>query len=817
MEAEAENGLAQEIPEDVAPREPLIEIPACDWDVVEAFESRLGLNPLVAQTLARRGAVTDADVNLRIGEGEINPPESLPGASAAAQAIARHVKGGRRIVVHGDYDVDGVCSTAIFVRALVALGADVTWHVPSRFDDGYGLTLASVERMAAAGADLILAVDCGVGSIAEVARAHELGVAVVVCDHHAPGEELPDCPLAHPALGSYPDPELCATAVAHKVAALVTESLGGAGASLKEDEALVGLATVCDMMPLRGENRALVRRGVEAMRLTQRPGLCELIAVAGLDQLRVDAGSFGFALGPRINAAGRMHSAEPAVELLLTENRRRASELARGLGAANQKRREIEQQTLQQAEIQARAQRDRYALVVAAEGWHPGVLGIVAGRLADRYHRPVLALALADGLAAGSGRSGGRYDLLAGLSHCSDLLIRFGGHRAAAGLELDEGSLAVLRERFAAHAAENLTADDLRPHLVVDAVSRPADVNLETIAAIESLGPFGTGNPVPKILLGGVRLESVASIGRGGGHFKLGVSGEGARATVVAFRQERTIPAGDLPREVDLVVDLQRNVFNGREEAQAVLRGMSEGSLDHAALWFEEFERALFDEPPRRGTGVGEAKRLVDRRGDPLAALILEYQARSERLAVVSNDPLPLRRSLTGLLTAAGATSVVVLAYDDPRLATGGFDHVLLAEPPPVEEFGVVDGATTVAAWGQGALAEVTRRAADLLLTREHTVAAFRVVRDSQGPMGELIQPLRNAVPDARVAGRAVRTLAEIDVVRIEGSPQSVDAVIAVESGSKDLDQSFIFRSYSEYREESERWLRQLGAEQNLS
>ncbi|MGH2960270.1 MAG: single-stranded-DNA-specific exonuclease RecJ, partial [Solirubrobacterales bacterium] len=474
MAIEIEAARTSVLPDDIAPREPVIDLPPCSGSEVAALRAELGLHPLAAQTLARRGVGSPAAAREWISGGEIHAPEMIPGGPAAADLIVAHLRSDTRIAVHGDYDVDGVCSTAILVRALAGLGADVTWHVPSRFEDGYGLSRASIERLAKDDVGLIIAVDCGIGSIAEVAYARELGVEMVICDHHTIGDELPDAPIVHPALGEYPTPFLCAAATTHKLAALVAERAGADPAMLDEDLALVALATVCDVVPLRGENRALVRAGLEQMRRTQRPGLRELMRVAGVDQLKIGAQSFGFALGPRINAVGRMHSAEPAVELMLTSNDARAAELAGQLGSANMKRREVEQEILFEAETQAREQRDQFAIVVAGQDWHPGVLGIVAGRIAERFHRPTVALAIEGGIAAGSGRSGGVYDLHGGLASCADLLVRFGGHRTAAGLELDASNLERFKAKFVAHAAESLSIDDLRPRLSVDAVAEAA-------------------------------------------------------------------------------------------------------------------------------------------------------------------------------------------------------------------------------------------------------------------------------------------------------------------------------------------------------
>jgi single-stranded-DNA-specific exonuclease len=802
--------LTEQLPDDIAPREPVIELPACDADVVRALRSDLGLHALAAQTLARRGiAQPDAAVEW-ISGGQLHAPELLPGAPAAADVIVHHLRSDTRIAVHGDYDVDGVCSTAILVRALAALGADVTWHVPSRFEDGYGLSRASVDRLANDGVGLIITVDCGVGSIAEVAHAKTLGVDVVICDHHTIGEVLPDAPVVHPALGGYPTPFLCASAATHKLAALVTERAGADPTSLDPDFALVALATVCDVVPLRAENRALVRRGLEEMRRTQRPGLRELMRVSGVDQLKVGASSFGFSLGPRINAVGRMHSAEPAVELMLTSNEARAAELANQLGAANLRRREVGQEILIEAETQARAQRDQFAIVVASEGWHPGVLGIVAGRIAEKFHRPAIALAIEGGVAAGSGRGGGVYDLHGGLAACSDLLVRFGGHRAAAGLELDADKLPAFRAAFVRHAAESLTPDDLRPRLRVDAIGEPADVNLEAIAALEALGPFGAENPEPRVLIAGADLLSVSKLGKTGDHFKLGIAGGGSRAAVVAFRQERAIPNPKSPRPVDLVVELQRNEYNGREEPQAVLSALLEPDLaPPEEAWRDEFEVAL-DQAPFTGAGAGLDPEITDdRRDEAPLGLLVELAVNLPNLAL--NDPVRWRGNAAGLRAIDPAlANLEVLAFDDPTLATGGFDAVVMAEPPPAPDFAAFGSARAVIAWSEATARAVAANGPDLLLSRDHTVAAFRIVRAAEGPLQATLDQLREQLPSARIAGRALRALEELSVVRIQRSGRSVEAIDAAETPKTELDLSFTFRSYSEYREVSEQWLRQM-------
>lgn len=590
-------------PEDIAPAEPLVTLAPCDADSVALLRGELEIGDIAAQTLVRRGLADPGSARAFLDDGQLLPATALPGATRAAAVIAQHVRSGDRIAVHGDYDVDGVCSTAILVRTLARVGAEVTWHVPSRFKDGYGLSRSSIDRLAADGVSLIVAVDCGITAVDEVEHARTLGVEVVVCDHHTPGETLPDAPIVHPALGDYPCPALCATTVVFKLAQLVVAELG-ADIDVEADEIeLTALATVCDVVPLTGENRAIVRAGLNAMRTTTRPGLRELMRAAGIDPLNLDATSFGFRLGPRINAAGRMFSAEPAVELLLTQDERRAVELATELNSANARRKDAEQAVLMQAEQQARMQRDQFAIVVSGESWHPGVLGIVAGRIAEQYRRPCVALGIDGGVAAGSGRGGGVYDLLAGLNACSDRLIRYGGHKAAAGLELDESSLAAFTREFQAHAAAVLTADDLRPHIDVDAIVRPSQLTLASAEELLRLGPFGNSNPEPALLVPAVSVSHLRKMGSSGAHFKLSIEADGGRAGVVAFGWKRQISHGDDAPLSNIVVRLRPNEFRGVVEGQSQLVAHVElpatvQSEVATQTWIEEFNTALAQIPP---------------------------------------------------------------------------------------------------------------------------------------------------------------------------------------------------------------------------
>ena len=418
--------------------------------------------------------------------------------------MLEHVERGSRITVHGDYDVDGVCSTAILVRALRTLGADVDWYLPSRIDDGYGLARSTVERLAARGTSLLITVDCAVTAVEEVALARSLGMDVVVTDHHSPRAdgELPDAPLVHPRVNGYPCPDLCAAGVAHKLAQALLEGAGEDPALADEDLDLVALATVADVVPLQGENRRLVREGLRVLAGTRKIGLRALMDVARVDPSGLDEAAIGFRLGPRLNAAGRLYRADAGLELLLTEDRERARAVAAELDTVNAERRDVETQIRFQAEALVAEHPEGRALVLAGEGWHPGVIGIVASRIAERHHRPTILIALDGEEGSGSGRSIKAFDLLGGLHASAGHLLRYGGHKAAAGLTHRRlGGRRVPRGVPRARELRALTDDDLVPEVRIDAVAQGDALSLDLAEELQQLAPFGMGNPAVSLLV----------------------------------------------------------------------------------------------------------------------------------------------------------------------------------------------------------------------------------------------------------------------------------------------------------------------------
>jgi single-stranded-DNA-specific exonuclease len=550
----------------------------CKQADVEALGAELGVSDVLAAVLVRRG-YGDADRARAFLEAALpeHDPFLLGDMREACDAIRAAVEAGTKICVHGDYDADGICATALAVLVLRELGADVSYHLPSRFEEGYGVSAETLERLAGEGVGLVLTVDCGVTAVDEVARARELGLAVVVTDHHRPGETLPECPVVGPYRGEYPFRELCGTGVVWKLGQAL---LGGESAALARHLDLVAVATVADVVPLLDENRGLAVAGLRQLARTQKPGLRELMRVARVDPAAVDAGAIGFRLAPRLNAAGRLGRPEAALELLLAEAREPAARLAEQLEELNRDRQAVEERILREAvetiESWPEPQRRRRAYVVAGADWHEGVIGIVASRLVERYARPVVLIAGTDGDWKGSGRSIAGFDLHDGLRRCAGHLERWGGHAAAAGLSIKPERVAEFAEAFAAIGDERLEEDDLRPPMPVDAFVHGSDLTLELCNELARLAPFGLGNPGVTLLLPGCELAELTAVGEGK-HLKFRVRADGRDSgSAIAFRLGRRLDSLRRPGHHDVAFRLEANQWNGTVAPQLNVRQVFE-------------------------------------------------------------------------------------------------------------------------------------------------------------------------------------------------------------------------------------------------
>jgi single-stranded-DNA-specific exonuclease len=547
----------------------------CPPDAQAELVRALGISELTASVLVRRG-YSDPAVAGRFLDGEQPPhdPFLLGDMDAACAQIRAAAEEGRRICVHGDYDVDGIAATALAVLLLQELGADVAWHLPSRFDEGYGVRTETLSRLAEDGCGLVLTVDCGITAAAEVAEAKERGLDVVVTDHHRPAETLPDCPIVATRPSDYPFPELCGTGVVYKLG----QALFGVDSEVPRRHLdLVALATIADVVPLVDENRSLAIAGLRALARTPKPGLRALMRSAGVDPAAVDAGAVGFRLAPRLNAAGRLGHPREALELLLTENDAEARRLADSLEELNRERQAVEGRILREAVAQVEAwppeQRQRHAYAVAGADWHEGVIGIVASRLVERYHRPVVLIAGTDGDWKGSGRSIPAFDLHAALGACSELLGRWGGHRAAAGLSIAEENVEAFAEAFASHAAGVLDEEELEPVTSIDAVvARGGELSLDLCAELGRLAPFGLGNPAPMLLAPACSLADLATVGDGK-HLRFRIRRDGRDGgSAIAFGQGSRLDVLRPGTLYDVAFRLEENHWNGTVAPQLVVR-----------------------------------------------------------------------------------------------------------------------------------------------------------------------------------------------------------------------------------------------------
>jgi len=565
---------------EAAPRSPATEAQAAE--LVRA----LGLHPLAARVLAVRGHGEPAAAArfLEAPLSDLPDPFSMRDMDRAVARIALAVEGGERIACYGDYDVDGVTSTALLSGFLRASGADVVTYVPHRLVEGYGLNGEAVARLAGRGVKLLVTLDCGITSIEEIRAAAALGVDAVVVDHHTAPVELPAAAAIlnphRPGCG-YPTKDLAAVGVAFALVMALRRRLrqgGRFGAArpepnLKAALDLVALGTVADVVPLVGANRTLVRAGLVELARSRRPGVRALKRVAGIAEgAPVTAGQVGFRLAPRINAAGRLDDAGRGVRLLLSEEAGEAAALAEELDRENQARQEIERRILEEAlaEASARVAEGARGLVLARDGWHPGVVGIVASRLVERFHRPVVLVALQDGAGKGSGRSIEAFHLYEALAACSAHLARFGGHRHAAGVTVERGQVEAFRAAFEACAAAGLSEEELAPRCRIDAWVEDRDLTDGAATDLEKLAPFGSGHPEPVFALRGAAARG-RTVGSAGAHLKLALGPRGLDA--IGFHMgERAGLCAEGP--VDAAFSLGFDEWDGTRRLQLKLRDL---------------------------------------------------------------------------------------------------------------------------------------------------------------------------------------------------------------------------------------------------
>jgi len=561
--------------------------PSPDWELpgvpdvitTKVLADGLSLPEPLCRVLVARGISTPEAARrfLRPRLDHLNAPNLLTDAGRAVDRILSALERDEIIFIHGDYDVDGVCSAALLTLWLRRLGGRVVPFVPHRLRDGYDLGPGGIEAAREAGAALVVTCDSGIRAHQSVARLRELGIDVIVTDHHAPGDTLPPAvAVVNPSRSDcdYPDPTLAGVGVAFKLCQLLGERRGLPLEELLPHLDLVALATVADLVPLRGENRTLVRFGLRALAVTARPGLRALMKVTGVDPEAIDAGRIGFVLAPRLNAAGRMGAASDALNLLLTDDEDEALALAKALDAENTRRRDEDRRTFEEIEARLATEYDPsrdFGVVIEGEGWHPGVIGIVASRVVERIFRPAVVIASSDGRGRGSARSVPQVDLFRAVEGCARHLARFGGHRQAAGMDLELARLEDFREAFNALVREQLGGRPPRPVVRGDAPIRIDEVSEELHHLLQYMGPFGIGNPRPVFWARGERLVDSPRI-VGGRHLKVRLGrGRGSLDGIGFGLGDRLRPDELGGGPVDLLFQLRDNEYRGVRSLQARL------------------------------------------------------------------------------------------------------------------------------------------------------------------------------------------------------------------------------------------------------
>lgn len=551
--------------------------PTVDESEVDALVSELKLPRDVSRLLALRGYtnVERAKLFLRPRLEQLHDARTMAGLDDAVQRIAHAVTERQLIMVHGDYDVDGICSTTLLTRTIRTLGGLVFPFIPHRMTDGYDLGPAGVAAAKKHGAKLVITCDCGTTAVQPIAELNAAGIDVIVSDHHLPGSALPETlAVLNPRRPGceYPDKDLAAVGVAFKLSLALARALEKNDTFIWRMLDLVALATVADIAPLRGENRVFVRYGLKMMAETENVGLRALIRASGLEGKPLTAGRVGYILAPRLNAVGRLDSALRGVQLLMTDSPADANVIARELEELNRKRQDLDRATLDQAREMVRALPldETYGIVLAHPSWHPGVIGIVASRIVEEFGRPTLLIALDGEVGKGSGRSISTFDLHAALSECRDLLSRFGGHRAAAGITIAAGNVDAFARKFNDVARSKLTRDDLVPEIRVDVELDLEHANDELETMLRHFEPFGVGNPSPVFAARNVILAAPPRVvGRDG--LKLRLATPDGELEAIGWGMGALAEQLDMRRPVDIAFRLERDEYQGQSRLQAKL------------------------------------------------------------------------------------------------------------------------------------------------------------------------------------------------------------------------------------------------------
>ncbi|UYZ20889.1 single-stranded-DNA-specific exonuclease RecJ [Mesobacillus jeotgali] len=550
-----------------------------DQTVIDSLAKELSINHLTASLLVNRGldTVEDARYFLFGQKSEFHDPFLLKDMDKAVERINKAIETQEPILVFGDYDADGVSSTTVMMKALAELGANADYYIPNRFTEGYGPNEKAFRSASDSGVGLIITVDTGISALHEADVAKEVGIDLIITDHHEPGPVLPDAfAIIHPKLDDsvYPFKDLAGVGVAFKVAHAL---LGRVPEHLLE---FAAIGTIADLVPLMGENRLIALRGIEKLKSSQTPGLNALLKLAKTDRSSIDEETIGFMIGPRVNAAGRLGSADPAVQLMMTDDPEEAMMLAEEIDSINKERQNIVSQIAEEAVSEVEMNypiHDNSVLVVGKEGWNAGVIGIVASKLVEKYYRPTIVLSFdkEKGLAKGSARSIAGFDLFKNLSTCREILPHFGGHPMAAGMTLKLNDVDELRSRLNSLAKEQLKEEDLIPVSHIDARIDVKEITIETINELGQLSPYGVSNPKPKVLIDGANISTLRKIGADQSHLKLALEEEGTVIDGIGFGFGHLHDHISPSSKLSVIGELSINEWNNIRKPQIFLRDVA--------------------------------------------------------------------------------------------------------------------------------------------------------------------------------------------------------------------------------------------------
>ncbi len=544
---------------------------------------------VIAQILLNRGVSTfdDARYFLKPTLDDLHSPFLMEDMDLAVERIADAIERKEHIMVFGDYDVDGTTATTLLYLTIKLLTDRISSYIPNRMTDGYGLSIEGLQEAKNRGVTLILAVDCGITANAEVDQAREMGIDVVIIDHHVPGETLPKgVAILNPKRDDcgYPFKELCGVGLAYKVAQALAEHVGLPENAVYTHMDLVALGTTADIVPLRDENRVLTKYGLDMMQQTHKSGLQALLDVAGLKEKELSTGHMLFMLAPRINAAGRMGDATRVVDLLITEDQRKAADLAQELNEENQRRRKEDTLTFEAAREVVEKDpflREAKGLVLASDTWHPGIIGIVASRMVEAFNRPVVMISTAGEKGRGSARTVGDFHLYNAIKECSDLLIQFGGHHHAAGLSIEKDRIEAFRQKFHDVVAARATPADFIPRLEIDSVIELDEVTPRMVQLMKMLGPFGPANHHPVLVSRNLSLVgSTRTIGMDKKHLKFRVKQKGRVMEAIGFGMaDHADRINDNRDRLDLAYTLEENTFRGETSLQLRIKDIKTATV----------------------------------------------------------------------------------------------------------------------------------------------------------------------------------------------------------------------------------------------